>query len=138
MTYTICYISKASEDLTKAAVNEIFEATVQNNSLKNINGILLQGFGNFFQVLEGDKKILEDLYQNNILKDKRHSDVFEIIRRETEEPVFSDYSSNFNVVKSASELKQIQNYLSRTRYNSTSEKIKRLLMPFVSAPPEQL
>ncbi|MFC7357729.1 BLUF domain-containing protein [Jejudonia soesokkakensis] len=136
MSYTICYVSKASENLTEEFINEIFEKTVKKNNLKNINGILLEGLGNFFQVLEGDKTIIEDLYQNSILKDNRHSGVFEIIRRETEFNVFSDYSSNFNVVKTPSDLRRIQEYLSRTRYNSTSEKIKRLLTPFISAPAE--
>lgn len=136
MSYTICYVSKASENLSEESINKIFEITAKKNNLKNINGILLQGLGNFFQVLEGDKNMIEELYQNIILKDKRHSGVFEIIRRETEYNVFSDYSSNFNVVKTPSDLKRIQEYLNHTRYNSTSEKIKRLLTPFLSAPAE--
>ncbi|WP_231367647.1 BLUF domain-containing protein [Gillisia sp. JM1] len=89
--YTICYVSKANPNLTIEEINTIFELTEENNSLHNVSGILLHSLGNFFQALEGGEKFIVDLYENKILKDSRHSEVFEIYRRNIAIPVFSNY-----------------------------------------------
>ncbi len=131
MIYTLCYVSKASEELNETAIEDIFLTTLHNNTKKGINGILLYGMGNFFQVLEGDKKQIEALYENEIKEDPRHSEIFEVIRRETEEPVFSNYNSLFTLIQNTAQLEQIKAYLKKHRINTTSEKLSRLLNPFL-------
>ena len=132
MPYTICYVSRAAENLSEDEIKEIFEKTKQKNNLKAIYGILLYGMNDFFQVLEGDKDVIEDLYENIILKDTRHTNIFEVIRKETKSPVFSNYSSSFNIVKNTQELEQIKDYLKTIDpTNTTSNKLKRLIRPFM-------
>lgn len=131
MTYTLCYVSKATEGLNNTAIEDIFLTTLQNNSKKRIHGILLYGMGNFFQVLEGDKEAIESLYEDEIKEDPRHSEIFEVIRRQTEDPVFSNYSSLFTVIQTTEQLEQIKAYLKKNRINTTSEKLSRLLNPFL-------
>ncbi len=131
MTYTICYVSKAMEALNQLAIEDIFMTTIHNNKQKNIHGILLYGMGDFFQVLEGNEKEVEDLFENHIKKDPRHSNIFEVIRRPTQKPIFSEYSSLFTVVKTNQQLEQIKTYLALNKVNSTSEKLSRLLNPFL-------
>ena len=80
MTHTICYFSRAKEDITKDQVEEIFTKTYTTNTLKDIKGILLYMMGDFFQVLEGDEKVLNEIY-STIKKDNRHHTIFEIINR---------------------------------------------------------
>lgn len=131
MTYTICYVSKAREDLSQTQVEEIFKTTQQNNSKRNIHGILMYGMGDFFQVLEGEEKVIEELFEDYIKLDPRHSDIFEIIRRPTQQPIFSEYSSVFSIVRTEEQLEDIKTYLAINKLNTTSNKLRRLLNPFL-------
>ncbi len=131
MTYTLCYVSKALNDLNQNSVEEIFQTTQNNNSKKNIHGILMYGMGDFFQVLEGEEKVIEELFEGHIKTDPRHSDIFEIIRRPTQKPIFSEYSSLFTIVRTTKQLEDIKSYLSFNKINTTSNKLSRLLNPFL-------
>ncbi|RDK84200.1 BLUF domain-containing protein [Marinirhabdus gelatinilytica] len=131
MTYTVCYVSKATEGLGETEIEDVFATTLKNNAEKNIYGILLYGMGNFFQVLEGNKKTVESLYEQEIKNDTRHYDVFEIMRKTTQGPIFSSYSSVFTIVKTNEQLEQIKTYLRQNKVNTTSDKLSRLLNPFL-------
>lgn len=129
--YTICYSSKASSGVNERIIEDIFSTTLENNPKKQINGILLYGMGNFFQVLEGKKDTIESLYEDTIKNDPRHTEIFEIIRRDTDTPAFSNYSSTFTIVKTNAQLENIKSYLRLNRVHTTSEKLSRLLNPFL-------
>lgn len=131
MIFTLCYISKATEGLNETAIEDIFLTTMQRNTTKKIHGILLHGMGDFFQVLEGDKKQIESLFENEIKLDTRHSEIFEVIRKYTKKPIFSAYSSLFTIVKTTEQLKQIKDYLKLNKVDTTSNKLSRLLNPFL-------
>ena len=131
MIYTLCYVSKAAENLNASSVEDIFLTTQSNNTQKNISGILIYGMGNFFQVLEGEETVVEKLYEDYIKDDPRQSDIFEVIRRKTETPIFETYSSLFTIVKTTKQLEHIKAYLKQHRINSTGEKLGRLLNPFL-------
>ncbi|WP_432412912.1 BLUF domain-containing protein [Rasiella sp. SM2506] len=131
MTYTLCYVSKATEGLEDTAIEDIFSTTLQKNNNIGIHGILLHGMGDFFQVLEGDKQVIEALFEDEIKHDSRHSNIFEVIRRETPNPIFSKYSTLFTIVKTTRQLEQIKAYLKQNKVNTTSNKISRLLNPFL-------
>lgn len=134
MNHTICYVSKLAEGYTEDDVNHIFEATQKNNRKENITGILLFGFGNFFQVLEGDKTQVETLF-NTIAEDPRHDKIETLIHHDIELPIFANYSSTFNVVKSKEDLISIKKYLDFFKEKTSfSNKITRLINPFVYAP----
>jgi hypothetical protein len=133
MIHTICYSSKAAEGLEKEALEGIYNKTYTNNSLRNVTGILLFELGNFFQVLEGDKDIIMPLYENKIKNDPRHHSIFEIINRPKQKALFSNYSTDFNIVRTAEQLATIDAYLKENKV-STSEKIQRLIQPFLLLP----
>jgi hypothetical protein len=117
--------------LTIEEINEIFKLTEDNNRLHNVSGILLHSLGNFFQVLEGEEKYIEDLYENKILKDSRHSEVFEVYRRNISKPVFLNYLSQFQAITTSIQLDKIRKYLESNKRDSISEKLSRLLNPFI-------
>ncbi|GHC56409.1 BLUF domain-containing protein [Ulvibacter litoralis] len=134
MNHTICYVSKLVEGYTDEDVNQIFEATQINNRRENVTGILLFGFGNFFQVLEGEKKHVESLF-DIISEDTRHDNIETLIHHDIEFPIFANYSSTFNVVKSKEDLISIKKYLDFFKEKTSfSNKITRLINPFVYAP----
>ncbi len=92
---------------------------------------MLYSLGNFFQVLEGDQDYIEDLYENHILKDSRHSNVFEIYRRNITNPIFSTYLSQFQAITTSGQLNKIYDYLESNNRIPTSDKLSRLLKPFI-------
>jgi len=131
MNYTICYMSKSVPELKEEEIEEIFRRTQSMNNERNIKGILLYEFGNFFQVLEGKKEVIEDLYNNKICEDSRHTDIQTIINYEIEKPIFKEYSSSFNIVKTRAQLDSIRSYLNQKHHHHFSENIKRMLNPFL-------
>lgn len=130
--HTICYFSRASSSITDEEIQNIFKHTdIQNNKL-GISGILLYSFGNFFQVLEGDKLSVIDLYENKIKEDKRHDSLFEIFNKEINHNIFSSYNSKFQTIKCNKQLEDIKKYLATYSIRSeVSEKLSRLLKSFL-------
>lgn len=129
--YTICYVSKASDHITNDDVKEVFQITEQFNNTSGISGILLHSFGNFFQVLEGEQNDLEKLYENKIMKDTRHNNIYEIFRKDMTAPIFSNYLSQFLTITTSIQLDEIRKYLNANRTNELSDKLSRLLKPFI-------
>lgn len=129
--HTICYLSKANPNLTTEEIVDLFEQTEQNNRLNNVSGILLHSLGNFFQVLEGEEKFIGDIYENHILEDSRHSNVFEIYRGNISKPVFSNYLSQFQTITTSNQLDKIRKYLNSSEKFPISDKLTRLLRPFI-------
>ncbi len=127
--YTICYVSKASSELTKNDIERLFNYTASTNSKFDVSGMLLHSLGNFFQVLEGEEKHLLGLYEK-IKEDVRHGDIYEVYNKRTNQPVFNNYNSKFDIVKTSEDLDMLITYLNQDRSNSTNHKLKRLLQPF--------
>lgn len=128
--HTICYVSKVQPDLTDQQLQELFSHSSNSNNTKGIKGILLSTMGNFFQVLEGRKEQISSLYEV-IKEDSRHNDIYEVFNRPVSKPVFTNYNSAFNVIKTVDELEQLKTYLDTMPFDSTSEKLSRLLAPFL-------
>ena len=133
MSYTICYISHADKNLNKVEIEELFDEVTKFNNAHNIKGLLLYGLGNFFQILEGEKNLITELFHENITNDTRHKDIFVVIEKEYKEPIFSEYDSKFNTVKNSQDLKKLLSYLSENKYKSTHNKLERLMKPFLVA-----
>jgi hypothetical protein len=127
--YTICYVSKASTTLTNSQIEDLFEYTAAWNNKHGVSGILLHSIGNFFQVLEGTEKVLLSLF-TRIKEDSRHGELYEIFNKRTSHPVFENYKSTFDIVKTNGDLKMLITYLNQDNSNSTNLKLKRLLKPF--------
>ena len=130
--YTICYFSKVSEDLTEGQIQEIFDYASTSNNENGVCGILLHSFGNFFQVLEGDKKYLTKLFNTKIKEDPRHHSIFEVINKDGCDPIFTKYNSRFQTIKNSDKLNEVKAYLSEHSIQSTtSNKLSRLLKSFL-------
>jgi hypothetical protein len=65
-------------DLDRAELQTLLDECRRNNAQLDITGILLYLKGSFFQVLEGDRSVLEALYEK-ILADQRHKRAITII-----------------------------------------------------------
>ena len=130
--YTICYFSKASEDLTDKEIQAIFDHTDTRNNDIGIRGILLHSLGIFFQVLEGDEEYLTHLFDTKIKNDTRHKEVFEVINKKGTKALFECYNSRFQTIENKDQLDEIKAYLAmHAIQSSTSDKLSRLLKSFI-------
>jgi hypothetical protein len=66
----------------------------RNNSKNEITGMLLYQDGTFFQVLEGDREVVEKLLQK-IAADKRHERVTKIILEPIEQRSFAQWTMSY-------------------------------------------
>lgn len=131
MSYTICYTSKAINNLSISEVESVFDATMSNNRVQGITGILLYSSGYFFQVLEGNQKEVKELFYETIYSDNRHFELFVVMEKFAEKSFFESYSTEFTVVKSRQDYYNLKGYIEANFVDSDSEKIKRLLAPFI-------
>lgn len=93
--YHIIYLSKAAYSLPDAQLQDLLEQARQNNATQHISGMLLHGNGQFFQVLEGEKEVVEALYER-IKQDPRHHNVTTFASKEVKERSFADWGMAFN------------------------------------------
>ena len=81
MMIRLIYVSKAVDPLTGTLTASILRQAHAWNTENAITGVLCQGQGVFLQVLEGNRRTVNDLYER-IHADPRHQDL-ELIHCET-------------------------------------------------------
>ena len=115
------------------SILQYFQKTDQYNNECGINGVLLysEETERFFQILEGPKKEVIDLYEQKIKKDSRHEQIMEIFHRSTSKPIFFKYTSQFKLIDTHEDLEMIKKYMEEHEYSkNNSKKVLRLLEPF--------
>ncbi|MBW1294223.1 BLUF domain-containing protein [Aquimarina litoralis] len=114
MWQTISYVSTANRSLTLPKISELFEFVKTTNDNLNITGILMYSDGNFFQILEGEKALIKELFRK-ILIDPRHYDIIKIFDHEMEEPSFTKYNSDFLTINRKSKHSELEGFLEKER-----------------------
>ena len=74
MPYQITYSSQATEPMTDTGLEEILADARTGNQARNVTGALIYVDGVFFQIIEGDKDVVQNLMAN-IVRDSRHHSV---------------------------------------------------------------
>lgn len=110
MRYAISYVSTAHKDLREEGVINIMKETDVNNKSRNITGILLFNERNFFQLLEGEKKIIQDLYLK-ISEDTRHHDIIQFLEIPVTRPSFDGYMTDFITDDKKYDRSKLEHYL---------------------------
>ena len=96
----LVYASKISVDEASdgepvpPVVTEILAQSRRNNDPRNIGGVLCYGDGYFFQCLEGERSVVESLY-DQILEDGRHKHVTLLSKRSVSQRMFKLWSMKF-------------------------------------------
>ncbi len=94
MIYQTAYFSSASGSITESDVAVILADAQTKNKALGITGMLLLMDQVFFQVLEGDKTVVEDLIAR-IEKNPLHSGLIRVHSAEREERLFPGWSMGF-------------------------------------------
>lgn len=96
---SVIYISTARSDLSTQDFNDIIETSQQKNSDRGITGVLCFNGTNFMQLLEGDRKMVNDRLVL-IGSDTRHTGMVTVKRRSAmarEFPTWHMASSVINI-----------------------------------------
>lgn len=93
--YRLIYASTARSDLDEAGLRQIVETARRNNAANGISGMLLYMDGNFIQLLEGDKPVVEATF-SRIEADERHRGVIVLDGRDAGARVFENWSMGYH------------------------------------------
>lgn len=93
----IIYASSASPGFTAADLTAILTSARANNSRLSVTGMLLYTAGSFFQTLEGEEAVVQDLL-GIISKDTRHSNITKIIEEPIAERDFAEWTMGYSEV----------------------------------------
>jgi hypothetical protein len=104
--HRIIYMSIANSNLSIEEIKLLWTEAKQKNKKININGILLYIDGDFFQVIEGEKDAVVDLF-DSIKLDKRHKSIITVYNGRIDKIEFPDWSMAF----SSTDYKRIQKLL---------------------------
>jgi hypothetical protein len=91
---TLTYISHAYDELTPEDIADILEKSVNNNKLWNITGILLYNNKRFFQLLEGYKIDIENIF-DKIALDARHHNITILNKSKSKMRLLGNWSMAF-------------------------------------------
>lgn len=92
--YHIQYTSKCTVPLSEIKLLRLQLKFKIKNYQSDITGLLVYNDGIFFQILEGDKSVVETLYKR-ISLDKRHTNIVKIFESPLANRIFSKWSLAF-------------------------------------------
>ena len=101
----LIYASVATQNFGAVELTELLQQSREANERLGLTGILLYSDGSFFQVLEGEVAVVDQLYAK-IRRDKRHEQSTLIIREPIVRRSFANWSMGFASV-SPEELRNI-------------------------------
>lgn len=130
--HAICYVSTVSTDFKQQAVMQLFDFVVKKNKELGITGLLLHSDGNFMQLMEGDKEIIDMLYKN-IKEDPRHHHLIEILNESIEHRIYENYETGFSIInteKAIFKLRLFVNWLEQN-FEGKIKKRAELIQPFI-------
>jgi hypothetical protein len=87
----LIYASVADPDLGYQSLITLLQSAVEHNTERGITGVLCYGNGEFMQALEGERVVVNALY-NRITRDARHSACEVLSCEDIEERFFADWS----------------------------------------------
>ena len=90
MRHVICYFSHTNSELNFDQIQDLLDFSLKNNRKLGIKGVLLYSEGNFFQILEGEKELVLQIF-HKIQKDLRHHGIIQIIGRDIEKGAIDGY-----------------------------------------------
>jgi len=102
----ILYISSAKDPMSTQELLGLLQECRENNAGNGVTGMLLYANATFLQVLEGDEKVVDNLF-NTIRKDPRHTNLQMLHRISVQRRQYSEWSMGFKQI-SDRELQQVE------------------------------
>ncbi|WP_394759175.1 BLUF domain-containing protein [Flavobacterium sp.] len=113
--HRIIYLSTAADNLSIDELKQLWIKAKSNNEKINVTGILLYIDGDFLQIFEGEKEIVQNLFE--LIKiDKRHKSIITVYNNTIDKLVFPDWSMAFSSTD-YKEIQKLQGFENITRKN---------------------
>lgn len=128
--HTLVYRSHVSDQLNPENLEPLMNQARRYNDLNRITGVLIFDAPCFFQILEGDRQQLFDLYYGDIRRDSRHTDIKLLLDEPIGSRAFLNWGSGYRTYNTTSATKTAQ--LNDTLYpnNMANPSSQRLLSQF--------
>ena len=121
--FELIYHSIAEEHITTSDILAILEEARNFNAVYNITGCLLYHQGEFVQLLEGEKQVVQGLFEK-IRNDRRHSNVQLLKEASIEHKIFSNWSMAFKDLADA-DVAQLKSSLNLEEFKQLLELIAK-------------
>ncbi len=95
MLYQLAYVSLSQTSLSQTLLYEILDVSQRNNAQDEITGILMYHDKLFFQVLEGERGVVENCYFERICDDPRHTSLSLMWANLVQRRTFSDWAMGY-------------------------------------------
>ena len=92
--YRIVYVSAAVDRFSTSELLELLTRAREKNQRLSVTGLLLYKDGDFIQLLEGERKAVQGLF-NTISLDPRHTGAIVLLEEEADQRLFTDWSMGF-------------------------------------------
>jgi hypothetical protein len=123
--FQLIYRSKANAHFSDDDLILLLRQCRTKNVEKEVTGLLLYGYSNFIQLLEGDETVVRDLYSRRIAIDPRHRDPVILHQANISKRLFKEWSMAFQPI-SAERVRHLIGYLEPEQ---SSQNGKNLLAP---------
>lgn len=132
MRYAICYVSTATKKFAKEEIDDLLKVSKEKNNEKDIRGFLLYSEGNFFQIMEGQKNTVLDLY-TKIQKDPRHETIIQILGKEIPQGAFDGFETDVVTDNNKYDPEIMEDYLFHIKGldDQTQAVVERMLEVFI-------
>ena len=90
----LVYVSSATREMSDGELMQMLEQARERNERQDVTGMLLYLGGNFIQVLEGEERDVDAIY-DSIQRDKRNTGNVLIVKEPIAERVFPTWSMGF-------------------------------------------
>ena len=125
MLVQLLYISRANVPLTTTVTTTILESARVHNRVAGITGLLCQGQDLFIQILEGERSVVNRLY-NTLIKDKRHKDVEIVSLEEIQVRKFPNWSMAHVIISEDDPIIQL-NHPEFDPFNASADQLQELI-----------
>lgn len=125
-------LSSVSPELPEKEIEDVLKYTQAWNNSHEITGLLLYSDGNFFQVMEGEKSKIDNLF-NQIKVDRRYQNIIKIFERPIHREAFDGYESDFVTKNTRYNEKDFEHYLNYIRVldENGQKAVKNILKAFI-------
>lgn len=126
----IVYVSAATKSLNEEEVDRLLLSAREFNEMVNVTGILLYQKKTFFQLIEGPKNSVEEVY-GRIKSASQHTAIIELASAQSSQRFFADWNMGFchapqNTLQQLSHAEWSKNLTYLSQYRQ-SQGIKLLL-----------
>lgn len=108
--YYLIYLSSAVKPMNYDELSALLQQCRDSNRELGVTGMLLYQNGTFMQMLEGEKQVVLDLYED-IKKDERHTGFHAVLEGDIQERNFEDWSMGFFNMDKAGEFPKYSEYI---------------------------